>query len=194
VELTNIPAKLVSGQHAKWTIALEDFPSSEWTLTYHLRGSAAKDVSATVSLTEPSGFDVDLLAVANGGSTPLTPGQYFWQSYATNVSDPTDKRLVGSGRVEVLTDFSNPLLTSFDGRTTNEKIWAAIKAMIAKKATRDQMSFTIGQRTISRIPMDQLIQFEQHYAKLVSADRRQARIDKGESPFENILTQFKEPR
>lgn len=191
MDFINIPAKIVSGRHALWTIFLSDYAPGEWTLSYHIRGAAAANVTGTTS-DDGLSFDFDLLASSGAGPFVALPaGQYFWQSYATNVSTPTDKRLVASGRVEILTDLSTA--TTYDGRTLNETIWMAIKAMIAKKATRDQMSFTLGQRTIGRIPIDQLIQFEQHYARLVSADRARERVENGESFFETIKTEFVEP-
>lgn len=193
-QFINLPSKIVSGKPVKFTVSLDDYSPAEWTLSYHLRGAVARDVTGTTS-DDGLSFKFDFVAETSGMTpVPLTPGQYFFQSYATNVSTSSDKRLVDSGRFEVLTDLSNPSLTSYDGRTENEKIWAAIKAMIAKKATRDQMSYTIGQRTISRIPMDQLIMFEQHYAKKVAADRARERMDNGGSFFETIKTQFREPQ
>lgn len=195
MELKNIPAKIVSGQHATWTIRLFDYSPDEWTLTYHVRGAAAADATGTESETCPGAFDVDLKAVSvdDMDETPLPAGQYFWQAYATKISDTTIKDLVASGRVEVLTDLSTQT-GAYDGRTQNEVIWQAIKDMLAKKATRDQQSFTIGQRTIARIPFDQLVEFEKYYAKLVLADRRRDKVANGESPFETIFTQFTEPK
>lgn len=193
MDYINIPSKLVSGRPVKFTLTHHDYSPDEWTVKYHIRGSEARDVNGATS-EDGLSFDFDFIAETNGVTpTPLTPGQYFWQSYATSVADVTDQRLVASGRVEVLTDLSTAT-DPYDGRTQNEIIWAAIKAMIAKSATRDQASYTIGQRTIARIPKDQLIAFEQHYAKLVAAERNRARQEKGGSYFETIYTTFGEPK
>lgn len=107
----------------------------------------------------------------------------------TNIADASIKKLVNSGTIEVLADLSGNL-PDFDGRSKAEVMVDAIDAVLAKKATRDQASFTIGQRTLTRIPPDQLITWRQYYAGIVRSEKMQKRIEAGGSPFENILAEF----
>lgn len=150
----------------------------------------------TATDNEDGSFLVSLTAtyVVTMTETPLPVGQYFFQAFVTNIADPTDKRLVDSGRVNVDADLSSVDVTTFDGRSQAELTLVAIDAMLAGKATRDQMSYTIGQRTLARIPIDQLIQFRNQFAGLVQAERIKARVKKGLPIFDNILTKFRRPR
>lgn len=188
MELTNIPSQIVTGSTVIFTRSYSDFPSSEWELSYHLRGTGALDVVADPL---PDGsFEVTLIASTGPGPTPLVVGKYFYQAYVTNLSDSTDKRLVDNGTVEILIDLSDTGITTYDGRSVAEIMVEAIDAVMTKKATRDQASYTIGQRTLVRIPPDQLLQWRKYYAAIVSNEAIQRRVAAGESPFETIAVEF----
>lgn len=190
--LRELPAQIVQGTSVVFIKCLEDFTPDLFTLSYHLRGAAQLDVDATdngdgnylVQFVASTGVDPDI--------APLPAGQYFYQAYATDVSNSSDRRFVESGRVEVLVDLST-VTTSFDGRSNAEIMVAAIDAVMQKKATRDQQSYTIGQRTLVRIPPDQLLKWRDYYTGILRSEIMKKRIAAGLSPFENILTEFKQP-
>lgn len=194
---TNIPSSIVSGATIEFTKCLHnrlpDYTPDLWDLSYHIRGAAALDVDAIAWTEDPTQYFISLTASYGIVPTPLPAGQYFFQAYATDVSNTADKRLVDSGRINVLADLSNPLLTTYDGRSNAEIMVAAIDAVLNKKATIDQAAYTIGQRTLTRIPPDQLIEWRKYYASIVQGELIRKRIEKGMSPFENILTEFKLP-
>lgn len=188
----NLPSSIVSGSTTEFTKRYALFTPDLWTLSYHLRGAAALDVTATAGDDNKS-YMVTLVAAVD--DEPLAPGQYFFQAYVTNIDTPSDKRLVDNGRIQVLPDLSSPDVETFDGRSNAEKMLEAIDAVMQKKAlTGDQAAYTIGQRTLTRIPLDQLIEWRRYYEGIVQAELIQARIKKGQSPFTNILTEFKRPR
>lgn len=189
---TNIPSNIVSGHKAQWTKRFADYDPSLWTLSYHLRGTQALDVTA-----EDNGdgsFLVTLTAVTGDPSAPLTPGVFFVQAYVTEIADATNKRLVDQCRVNIIPDLSSEAVETHDGRTQAEITLTAIDAVLAGKATRDQASYTIGQRTLIRIPIPELLELQKHYAGVVQAEHIKARIKKGLSPFDNIHVQFRRPR
>lgn len=191
---TNIPSSIVSGATIEFTKCFRDFTPDLWDLSYHIRGASpvVLDVDA-IAWTDPTQYLVTLTASYGVTPTPLPAGQYFFQAYATDVSNTADKRLVDSGRINVLADLSSPSLTTYDGRSNAEIMVAAIDAVMQKKATVDQAAYTIGQRTLTRIPPDQLIEWRKYYAAIVQGEIMRKRIAKGMSPFENILTEFKQP-
>lgn len=182
-----IPSQIVSGTTETWTERRSSYPSDEWTLSLHLRGGAQLDTTATAN--EDESHEIELTAASGGPLTPLPVGQYYWQLKATNIADTSIKRIVDSGSIEVLADLSGNL-PNYDGRSDAELMVAAIDAVLAKKATRDQASFTIGQRTLTRIPPDQLITWRQYYAGIVRSEKMQKRINEGGSPFETIAVEF----
>lgn len=181
----------MSGSTVVWTERLTRYPSGLWLLSYHLRGAAALDVNAEGN--DDDSHTITLLAATGMTPTPLPTGQYFYQAYATDLSNSTDKRLVHSSRVQILPDLSSTGITTYDGRSVAELMVEAIDNVLAKKATRDQESYTIGQRTLKRIPPDQLISWRKYYAGLVQGEKIQARIEAGGSPFETIAVEFVPP-
>jgi hypothetical protein len=189
--LTTIPRQIVSGHQIIFTQCFEDYKPADWTLSYHLRGAAALDVNAATQ--DADTFLVTLTASSGSPLVALPAGQYYYQAYVTNVSTPSDKRLVTSGRVVVVADLSDTSLATYDGRSQAEKILEAIDAVMAGKATRDQASYTIGQRTLVRIPVDQLMEMRKTYVAVIQQERIAARKAAGLSPFENILTEFRTP-
>jgi hypothetical protein len=185
---TSIPSQIVSGMTESWIERRRAYPSDEWTLSYHLRGGAAQDVTATA--TEDKRYEVELTAATGSGpSTPLPVGRYYWQAKVTNIADTDIKKVIDSGHIEVLADLES-IDEAYDGRSKAEVMVDAIDAVLAKKATRDQQSFTIGQRTLTRIPPKELIEWRQYYAGIVRADAMKKRIADGGSPFETILAEF----
>ena len=189
---TNIPSNLVSGLKTEWTKRLKDYSPGLWTLSYHLRGVAALDVTATDN--GDGTFLVSLTAETSGDTpAPLPTGQYFFQAYVTSIADNTIKTIVDSGRVNVIADLSSGDVETYDGRSDAEKMLAAINDLLAGKATRDQMAYTIGQRTITRIPFDQLRMIRSDLMAQVESEAIKARVKKGLPAFETIKTKFKQP-
>jgi len=185
---TNIPKQITAGTSVEWIVTLADFkPSDGWLLSYHLRGPSKLDLTHDTPLTDDLNFAVKLTTAK---SSLLTAGRYFYQAFVVRGSgDTQEKRLVDNGEIEVLANLSDAD-EGYDGRSQNEKMLAAIDAMLQKKATRDQQSYTIGQRTLTRIPLDQLLQWRKYYASLVNGERALKRARNGGSFFGNILTQF----
>lgn len=177
----------MSGATESWTECHRLYPSDEWTLSLHLRGSAALDVAATAN--EDKTYALELTANDND-SDPLGVGTFYYQIKVTNIADTNIKKFIDSGSIQVLADLSSDDLDTFDGRTKAQVMVEAIDAMLAKKATRDQQSFTIGQRTLQRMTPEQLLKWRQYYADIVASERVQARVKNGQSPFENIVVEF----
>jgi hypothetical protein len=188
---TNIPSSIVSGLKTEWTKRFTHYSPDLWTLSYHLRGTQALDVTATDN--EDGSFLVSFVAETSGDTpTPLTPGQFFFQAYVTKIADPTVKVIVDHGRVNVIANLET--LETFDGRSRAEVLLEAITAMLEGKATRDQMGYTIGQRTLTRIPIPDLLLLKKEYAGIVEAEHIKARVKKGLPAFENIHIKFQRPR
>lgn len=189
---TNIPSSIVSGLKTEWTKTLVAYSPALWTLSYHLRGSNALDITATDN--GDGKFLVSFVAETGETPTPLAVGTYYFQAYVTSITDPTNKLMVDSGRVNVIADLSAESVETFDGRSQAEITLEAIDAMLLGKATRDQMGYTIGQRTLTRIPIPDLLALRKEYAGIVEAERMAARIKKGLPIFENIHVKFTKPR
>lgn len=157
---TTEPAKIAAGDRVQWTKSLADYPAGTWTLTYYLRNAAGKiDITAGSSGTDHA---VDVAAATTKG---WTAGHYDGQGVVTS---GTDRTLVWQGRIEVLPNFA--LAGSYDNRTHARKTLEAIQAVIENRATLDQQEYTIGNRSLKRMPISDLIKLEQTYLGRVRSE------------------------
>lgn len=140
---TTEPNTLRAGTTWRWRLALDDFPSDVWTLTYHFRSASAYfDVVAV-----PDGT-AHLVTVSAAVTTTYAPGGYDWYLLADNGSD---RHEIGQGRVEVLPDVTTG--AALDGRVWARKALEAVEAVLLNRATKDQLDLltvAAGDRSVTR--------------------------------------------
>lgn len=131
-------------------------------------------LGGAASLTKDGAIDgSDIVFTLSASDTAsFITGQYWYQIVA---EDGNDSRLfIAEGSTRI----SAALLGTgtYDGRSVAEKILDAIDATILGKATADQQSYVIqsgsGSRSLSRIPLPELREIREEYAKIVAAERR----------------------
>ena len=123
---------------------------------------ALRGVGAATVLSKPEGDAHKILFPAD-----LQGGCYYWQLFAER---GTIKTLLESGALDV-----SPNLLSeeagFDGRTDAEKGLDAVDACLAGKASKDQLSYSIKDRTLTRYSVDELLKLRAHFVRLVRKER-----------------------
>jgi hypothetical protein len=180
------PTKAYAGDRLQWRRTdLSDFPATTWSLAYYLRSSAGGgniDIAAT---TDGTSFSIDVSPTESGSFIPAT---YYWTAF---VSKSGDRKLIGQGRIEILTnpvDVTGPS----DGRTHARKTLDAIEAVIEKRATSDQQRYVfqaVG-RSVDKMPIADVLKFRDYYAGIVLAEEQQERVARGESSGRNIYVRF----
>lgn len=155
------PARLTAGDSWSWEIAdPAEYPSAEFVLSYALApaaGGAVVEVEAEAPSAVAVAFKLGASATAS-----LAPGRWRWSLLAADAA--LDMReAIASGTFEVLAD----PLASGDTRTAARRILDAIDATIAGKVTKDAQSYAIEGRTISRIPLPDLMAARTRYAAIV---------------------------
>ena len=161
------PEKLTSGVTWKWKKTISDYPASEWTLTYYLR----KDGATATSFSATADGDTHLVTVA----APTTAG------YAAGVYDiigvvvkAAEKYVVFDGIFEVLT---NPATASaYDPRTHARRVLDLIEAAMEGRIPNGMESYTIGGRSINKIPLNQLRELYEKYAQDVRQEVQAERL------------------
>ena len=171
------PECIRKGDTVKWkkvatAYGVQRKPGDGWTLTYTL---STGNYSTTVSSTTDDGGAFAVTAAATVTDDWLA-GDYAWQA---KVSDGSETFTIATGTLEVLPDFGN-----YDGRGNDERSWArrtlaAIEATLEGKATKDQISYSIGDRSISRIPPAELMEWRDRLRVEVAAEDRKQRADIG---------------
>lgn len=142
-DLTALPTSIIAGTTVSYLRTLEDYDPSEWTLTLYLRGIGQADVQAS-----PEAGSFRVIIPANEG---LAGGTYRWEE---RVSKGAEVYSVGSGFVVVAPD----LATAGEGdlQSAAEKELILINAAIQGRIPKDQESYQIAGRALSRIPLRDL--------------------------------------
>jgi hypothetical protein len=173
---TSEPLSARAGDTWTWTRTLADYPAGTWTLKYRFK-NATTGFEFTAS---QSGTD-HLVSVAAATTAAFTAGQYQWIAWVEGGT--SEKYTVDEGSLQVLPDYRAGLATvPLDDRTHARKVLAAIEAVIERRATLDQMEYTIDGRSLKRTPIPDLLKLRQKYQAEVRGQDAAARLNDGLAP------------
>ena len=162
---TTEPSEVTAGDTWTWKKSLSDFLASDsWVLTYAL----VKD-GKQIKLTASADGDDHLIEEVPTDTAKHDPGIYHYQAYVTK---STERYLVGTGTIEVLPDFAQSV--GYDNRSHAKKALDAIEAVLENKATQDQLSYSIGGRSLSRFSWAELIEARDRYRAEYFGEERKA--------------------
>ncbi len=153
------PSVLIAGD--RWTWRRDDlgaiYSPSLYSLKYsaRLEGSTATEIEITASEVGES----YIVEVASLTTEAYTAGRYRWQLYVVRTAD-SERITVGSGSFEVK---ANRDTATTDPRSHVKKVLDAIEAVIESRATKDQESYTINGRSLSRTPIEKLLVLRDTY-------------------------------
>ncbi len=171
--MMNIAKEITAGDSLNWTETVSAYPASDgWTLKFVLVNGSAK-----IEFSTSADGDDHAVALPATTTTQWSPGRYRYQAF---VEKGEDRYTVGTGTVDVLPDFTSA--ATLDGRTHAEKVLESIEAVIEKRATKDQESYTIKGRSLARTPLPDLIALRDKYKADVAAEKRAEKLRAGQSP------------
>lgn len=104
-------------------------------------------------------------------------GVYRWQRYIEDASG--DKQTVGYG---VLRLRAAPSVSGDDLRSDVKITLDALTATLKGKATQDQLSYSINNRSVSRMSPTELREWRDHYKTLYDEELAADAIEAGETP------------
>jgi hypothetical protein len=137
---TALPPAFAAGTTVQYTRSYADYPANDgWTLTLYLAGAQILNKVATAS-----GADFVITLAATDTDDLTTPGLYRWVERASKSGVVKD---VASGTVEVTANLATATAGSL--QTTEEKLLAAVDAVIAGKITDDVLQYTIAGRSLT---------------------------------------------
>jgi hypothetical protein len=157
------PAQIRAGDTWQWRREdLVDYPATVWTLSYAFK-NAVKGFS--FDATADGAFFAVSVVAAETGDYPA--GIYRW---AAQVAKGDERHTVTIGTTEVLPDvFADPD-AALDTRSHARRVLDAIQATIEGRASRDQMEYSINNRTLRRTPMADLLLLRDRYRAEVQAE------------------------
>ena len=178
---TKEPTEVVAGDTWKWKRAdLADYPASAWTLTYYVSNSSGKINQAALAE-----GDAHVVTFAASATAALAAGRYRLEGY---VAKDGERYRVFAGSLKVEPDLTAS--GSIDARSHAEKVLDAIEAVLEARATKDQSSYTIEGRTLSRTPIEDLLRLRDVYRNEVNRERALDRIRSGRPGGRQTLVRF----
>lgn len=168
---TTEPTTVTAGDTVTWQKTLSDYPASDsWVLTYLLANTVA-----TYTLTASASGDAHLVTAAASVTAEWPAADYTWHSYITKGAE---RYTIAYGALTVQPNYADHP-TGYDARTHCKKVLDALEAMLEDKASKDQLSYSIGtgsiSRTLSRLSPGEVLQwydkYKADYARLCKQDR-----------------------
>jgi len=186
----DIPPRITAGDGISWRKSFSNYPATSWDLTYTFLNSTDRiNIGASEISADGSDF---LIEIPGSTSAPWKSGKYKYQAYLTNQSDSDERIMIDHGSTEILPNYATVTSGSgIDTRTHAEKVLDGLEAMIADKATKDQLSYTILGRSISRLNPQEVREWRDYYRAEVDRERRKERKRKGKRTGTKILPRFK---
>lgn len=179
---TAMPASIIKGDTLNFTKSLADYPPGTWTLTYTL----VKDGNQVQVGASDNGDGTHLVNALPTTTTDWSAGDYHYQG---KVTDGTNTHTVDTGVLTVTPDFADHS-TGLDARSDVKKLLDALNATLANKATKDQLSYSIAGRSISRMSLAEVLdardRIKAEYERLQAEEKLAAGMGTGRK----ILTRF----
>lgn len=178
--LVELPRRITVGDTITWDEVLADFPASDlWVVTYHFTNPAAFFVSTHAIIN----VDDHRIAIT---TADLEEGNY---DYAKKVTDGTTTHTLERGVLDVLPDLSADT-SGVDRRSFAVTALESIEAMLLGKATKDQTSYSLNGRALSRYSFDELREFRAELRIEVADDEQKARRAEGGKSHRNVHARF----
>ena len=166
------PTQIIAGDRAAWkrTDLGTDYAPASYSLKYsaRLEDSGSTEIEITAS---ESGSDY-IIEVGQSTTAAYTAGVYHWQAYITRTSD-SERVTVDSGTWEIN---ANRDAATTDPRNHVKIVQDAIEATIEGRASKDQESYSIQGRALSRTPIADLITLRDKYRAEWVREQRAERI------------------
>lgn len=185
----NIPTELVAGDSLTWIdVATTDnqgnsIDSGSWTLAYAIKGNSNLTLSSTTS---GNGWSTTISATQ---SALLSPGSYAWHAYATSGAS---RVTLGQGSITIKTNIAAINSSGFDGRSQIKQdldaVREAIRAIIKGGAV---VQYTIGNRSLTKMRMSELIELESKLKVDLVREEKAAKIAQGLGDPKNLFVRFK---
>lgn len=156
-----IPSKIGAGVTFRAVIDAPHYPAPAWSLTLIARGPSQIDL---VARHEEEGHVLEATASLTAA---WGAGNY---SYVIRAASGDDVYQLEAGAFAITPDLA-ALGGGHDPREHAQKVLDAIEAVIESRATIDQQSYMIGNRSLQRTPIADLLQLRTKYRAEVAAKK-----------------------
>lgn len=183
----NVPAIIYSGDTVRWNeSATTDHSSSAgWVASFALRHGTGNDALNVTGVADGGGGWTFTLTAAQ--TATLHVNGHYWQIVVTKAAE---RFTLGTGSLEVKANIPASGNT-YDGRTQAqidlEAVRAAMRAIVTGGATQE---YSIGNRSLKKMPMADLIALESKLKADVAREARADRLAKGMNSGRSVYVRF----
>ncbi|MFM2089683.1 MAG: Achromobacter phage Mano [Planctomycetota bacterium] len=178
--MIDFPAEIRAGLTFKFRDLCTAYPADDgWVLKVALRGPAALDLTST-----PDGA-THVLEAAAATTAGWAPGTYGWAGRYEDGAEVVD---AGAGTAIILPNLA-AVTAPVEARSHAERTLTLIELAIEGRIPKDQESYRIGNRELTRIAMADLVKLRSHYRLEVARERR-ARSGHGGLMGQNVRVRF----
>lgn len=178
----SLPPKLSAGDSLSRTYQLEAYPAAAgWVLSFSLVSS-----SALISITTTGTADGHVLEVGASTTAAYAPGMYAWAAYVTRAAE---RITIANGRIEILRNLATAT-GGADLRSHARRTLDAIEATIEGRASSDVLSYQIAGRSLSKIPVNELLELRDRYRRDVRAEEAAEAAANGRLPTNKMFVRL----
>ena len=186
---TDIPEKepvtIYKGETVVWNRKdLTDYPVGSYAMSWtaRLESNGGTSFSATVTEVE----DYYKFTLDNSATGGYTTGDYFWVLKVTQSSD-SEELIIDSGKITVKDNYFG---STGDTRSHAKIMLDKIESILEGRADADVSSYSIQGRSLSKISINELLQWRDYYKAEYQKEIAKFRRDNNEGSGRVIKVQF----
>lgn len=168
---TVTPSQLRAGDSVRFTRDFgSEYPSATWAATLSISNGKKH---YTITGTDNGDGQLHYFYLAGNGSAAWEPGHY---RFVITVTDGADRYTIENGDIEIK---GNLALGAYDDRSQTKKILDQLNERIDGSSLRDDQSYSIAGRSISRMSINELIDAQKVYSARYKSEVRKQRRKEG---------------
>ena len=186
---TDIPEKepvtIYKGETVVWNRKdLTDYPVGSYAMSWTARLESNGGTSFSATVTEVD--DYYKFTLDNSATGGYTTGDYFWVLKVTQSSD-SEELIIDSGKITVKDNYFG---TTGDTRSHAKIMLDKIESILEGRADADVSSYSIQGRSLSKISINELLQWRDYYKAEYQKEIAKFRRDNNEGSGRVIKVQF----
>ena len=180
------PEQVVVGDYIQWTRSdlSGDYPTDSYTATYVARITGGGNTEIQLTGTAYNGNY--LFTVDSETSADFVAGYYHWQLEIVRNSDG-NRVVVDTGAFDAVVDLD---VGGTDPRTHAEIMLDKIESILENRADSDVSDYSIGNRSLTKIPLKELMMWRDRYRAEFYQEKRKLRAKQGKTTGQNVLIRF----
>lgn len=180
------PEQVVVGDYIQWTRSdlSGDYPTDSYTATYVARITGGGNTEIQLTGTAYNGNY--LFTVDSETSADFVAGYYHWQLEIVRDSDG-NRVVVDTGAFDAVVDLD---VGGTDPRTHAEIMLDKIESILENRADSDVSDYSIGNRSLTKIPLKELMMWRDRYRAEFYQEKRKLRAKQGKTTGQNVLIRF----